>query len=138
MTYSKQVQYALQMLIHLDQSEEDYLTVNDIALKSGMPSSFLATIANELAKRRLLLTQRGRNGGIKLARPANQITVKDVVTSVGSYSEKYHECLIGKKNCTDIIPCSVCRGFRTSFANEFYKRSIRQLLNEEILNHDKS
>lgn len=128
MTYSKQVQYALQMLIHLDQSEEEYLTVNDIAFKSGIPSGFLSKIAKELAKRRLLVTQRGRNGGIKLGKPSEHITVKDVVNSVGSYKERYHECLIGEKNCTIKESCSVCREFQNQFAVKFNRRSINNLL----------
>ncbi len=128
MTYSKQVQYALQLMIYLDKSEKEYLTVNEIAHESGMPSGFLAKIAKELSKRNLLITQRGRNGGLKFAKPSNHITVKDVVNSVGSYKEKYHECLIGQKNCTIKESCSVCQEFQNQFADKFYERSINTLL----------
>ena len=128
MTYSKQMQYALQILLHLQRSENEYITVNDIAAKEELPRDFLSKIVQELAKWNLIDTRRGRNGGIKLGKDSESITVQDVVNVMGASSDRIHDCIIGEKSCTTLEPCSVCEGFHQQFAKDFYKTPINNLL----------
>ncbi|MCQ0019350.1 Rrf2 family transcriptional regulator [Actinomadura madurae] len=47
-----------------------------------MPFTFLQTILGELRRARLVVSQRGNDGGYRLARPAIQITVGEVVRAM--------------------------------------------------------
>ena len=72
--------YALAALQELGSVEEDaVLKIKDIALNANIPQNFLEQILLELKKQGLLSSIKGANGGYKLARSLNDITLKDVV-----------------------------------------------------------
>lgn len=53
-----------------------------IAKSQGMPVKFVENTLVELRRTGLVASQRGTAGGFKLGRPANRITVADVVRAV--------------------------------------------------------
>ncbi|WP_255272750.1 RrF2 family transcriptional regulator [Actinomadura madurae] len=53
-----------------------------LAEAEKMPFTFLQTILGELRRARLVVSQRGNDGGYRLARPAIQITVGEVVRAM--------------------------------------------------------
>ncbi|MEP4343031.1 MAG: iron-responsive transcriptional regulator RirA, partial [Lentilitoribacter sp.] len=53
--------------------------IPDIAKSYSVSELFLFKILQPLAKAGIMETVRGRNGGVRLARPADQITLLDVV-----------------------------------------------------------
>lgn len=55
------------------------MTKNEIAEKRLIPPSFVRRIVARLAAEGILSTTRGAGGGIRLARPASEISVLDVV-----------------------------------------------------------
>lgn len=70
--------YALRILMALAVDDRK-LSVDDIAGKYGISRNHLAKIANRLQAEGLVQTFRGRGGGMRLARPAAEIIVGDVV-----------------------------------------------------------
>lgn len=55
------------------------MTSESLASAQGLPAKFLESILNDMRRGGLLLSQRGAEGGYRLARPATQITVADVM-----------------------------------------------------------
>jgi len=55
------------------------LTAEALAQSQGLPSKFLESILNDMRRSGLLTSQRGPDGGYRLARPADRITVADVI-----------------------------------------------------------
>lgn len=53
------------------------LTADAVAVRQEIPLQFLQEILHELARDRLDSTQRGRDGGHRLARPAAEISVAE-------------------------------------------------------------
>ncbi len=53
-----------------------------LAESQDIPEHFLKAILRELGRGGLVIAQRGANGGYRLARPAAEITVADVVRAV--------------------------------------------------------
>ena len=129
MSFTKQVQYALQMLMHLENSNETLLTVKEIAEERELPHNFLQKIAQDLAKWNIIESRRGRNGGVKLKKPSNEITVKDIIGVVDGQST--HECIIGEKSCTPENMCHVCNHYHTHFAELYHNTSLHDLLNKD-------
>jgi Rrf2 family protein len=72
--------YALNaMLMLAAQKPGELVLVADIAKKRKVPKKFLELILLDLKKRGLLFSQRGKNGGYRLARPASKITFGEIV-----------------------------------------------------------
>ena len=55
------------------------VSVDEIARAHKISKSHLVKVAYELAQRGYVETVRGRNGGMRLARPADQITVGEII-----------------------------------------------------------
>ncbi len=63
-------------------SAEERVSSEEIAQRQSIPSAFLTKIVARLAAADLVQTQRGVNGGIRLARPAGEITLLQVVEAI--------------------------------------------------------
>ena len=55
------------------------VTAESLAKAQGLPVKFLEAILSNLRRSGLVRSQRGAEGGYRLARPADQVTVADVI-----------------------------------------------------------
>lgn len=78
------VEYALHSLVFLvsDCDHGRQATAKEIAEFQSIPADFIAKIFTRLKNARLVLSTEGVKGGFKLARPAEEISVWDVVAAV--------------------------------------------------------
>ncbi|MBO6917341.1 MAG: iron-responsive transcriptional regulator RirA [Rhizobiaceae bacterium] len=79
MRLTRQTNYAVRMLMYCAADSENLSRIPDIAKAYSVSELFLFKILQPLAKAGIMETVRGRNGGVRLARPANEITLLDVV-----------------------------------------------------------
>jgi Rrf2 family protein len=70
------------VLILAKQKDEELLQTKEIALRGGIPQNYLEQILVILKKSGLVISIRGANGGYKLAKDPNGITVFDVLQSL--------------------------------------------------------
>ena len=84
MQVSRKVDYALRAVIHLadDEHRERACSVAEIAERERIPRQFLEKIIRDLDRAGLVRSRRGPHGGYVLARPASEVTFKDVIESV--------------------------------------------------------
>jgi Rrf2 family protein len=75
---SAKVDYAVRALCALADADAP-LTSESLAHAQGLPAKFLESILNDMRRAGLLTSQRGPDGGYRLARPASEITVADVI-----------------------------------------------------------
>ena len=64
------------------QKHERPIASHNIAQARGIPERFLLKVLKPLVSARVLLSIKGPNGGYRLARPANEITMLEVVEAV--------------------------------------------------------
>lgn len=77
---SHKAKYALRALLMLARQRDDsLLQVAEIAEQENVPRKFLEAILGELAKDGVLASQRGKGGGYRLARPADTVTLGQIV-----------------------------------------------------------
>jgi Rrf2 family protein len=77
---SAKVDYALRAVAQLAaEGGSDPVTADRLAHAQDIPLSFLLGILRELTRGRLLRSHRGTDGGYVLARPADEITLADVM-----------------------------------------------------------
>jgi Rrf2 family protein len=74
--------YAVRAALELAAADGGTIKREEIAQAQQIPIAFLQNILMELRHAEIVEAQRGRDGGFRLARPANAITVADVVRAV--------------------------------------------------------
>lgn len=74
--------YAVRAVLELAVADGGPLRREQIAQAQDIPTAFLQNILIELRHAEIVEAQRGRDGGFRLARPAREITVADVVRAV--------------------------------------------------------
>ena len=73
--------YSLRVLIYLAGREEELVTISEMADFYKISRNHLVKVVHNLGLKGYILTSRGRHGGIKLSRPAQEIPIGDVVRS---------------------------------------------------------
>ena len=71
--------YALRVLMYVAVKEDGLSTIAEIAERYGISRNHLMKVAHQLGIAGYLETVRGRTGGLRLARPAADINLGDVV-----------------------------------------------------------
>jgi len=79
---SAKVDYALRAMAELAASPPGPVKGERLATAQAIPPKFLENILIELRHAGLVASQRGAEGGYRLARPAEEITIADVIRAV--------------------------------------------------------
>lgn len=82
MHISAKVDYAVRALLVLAGSDERAVPTDVLAASQALPRQFLHNILNQLRRSGLVSSQRGSEGGYRLARPPSEISVADVIRAV--------------------------------------------------------
>ena len=105
MLYSRPCEYAIRAAAYLARQPQSRLvSVREVARAEGIPVPFLARILHQLARADLLLSRKGPGGGFQLARPARQISLRDVVAVIDGLNG-LQQCAVGLARCSDEMPC---------------------------------
>ena len=110
MLLTKKSEYALLSLVSIAKSESP-VNVDALSKELNISKSFLAKIMQALSKEGILNSFKGINGGFKLARSSDQITIleitsaaEDRIPSVFECSPSMSSCPSQKANCCTIWP----------------------------------
>jgi Rrf2 family nitric oxide-sensitive transcriptional repressor len=71
--------YSLRMLIYLATKEDGLATIAEVARSYGISEHHLTKVAHQLGRAGYISTLRGKGGGLRLARPAGEIGLGEVV-----------------------------------------------------------
>ena len=82
--YSAGVEYGIHCLLFLvdERSDSREASVRDLAELQGVPQEYLAKVFTKLARAKLVVATEGVRGGFRLGRPADEITLLDIVTAI--------------------------------------------------------
>lgn len=105
---SRRAKYALKAMIALASHRgTEPLSVTGMAAKANVPRAFLEQIVSDLKRRNLLVSSRGKQGGFRLARPADEISFADVIRPIDGPL-----ALAPCASRTAYRPCPECGGVR--------------------------
>jgi Rrf2 family protein len=82
MRLSTKARYGLRALVHV--AHRGYASAQTIADKQSIPSRYLEEIIGELRRAGLVVGKRGPRGGYRLARPAAEIAVSEVLAALAT------------------------------------------------------
>jgi Rrf2 family protein len=111
---SATIQHALRALGQLSLlNDEEFLLGRDLAALADVPASYLSKILRTLGKAGLVEATRGLNGGYRLARPAHEITLRQVVAALEPDTLEAVCFLHGKRPCTKQDACPIHEQYLT-------------------------
>jgi Rrf2 family transcriptional regulator, iron-sulfur cluster assembly transcription factor len=127
MLLSKSCVYGLRAAIYLATNVNgDYVPIKKMSEKLEISHHFLTKILQQLTADDLLDSYKGPNGGVKLKRSADDITLMDVVIAIDG-PELLTECALGLPGCGHKNPCPLHDKWATT------RDSIRHMLESSSL-----
>jgi Rrf2 family transcriptional regulator, iron-sulfur cluster assembly transcription factor len=99
-------EYAIRAMTYLAGFPEGHVVfVRDICEAQDIPESFLAKILQSLVRDGLAVSQRGARGGFGLARPATEISMRDIVEAVDG-PVALNQCVLWPESCERSGDCA--------------------------------
>ncbi len=103
-------EYGLICALHLARrAEEGPVTGRDIAASERLSGDYVEQILLRLRRAEIVRSTRGARGGYQLARPAEEITVRDVIKASELSTFDLH-CVshpVDSERCSDASECSI-------------------------------
>ncbi len=108
---TRQADYALRAATEVAcLPEGERIATATVASRQSIPLPFLAKIVSQLVVQGILETVRGASGGVSLARPADKITMRDVIEAIdGPIS--LNRCTRDPSVCGEVESCPFCEIF---------------------------
>lgn len=128
--------HALRLLMYLGACYGRLATIDEVARQYGMSRNHLAKVVNELAADGVIMTVRGRSGGIWLARDPREIRLGEVVRRT---EPNFHmaQCFAGEiAGCPFGAACRLRRSLAQ--ATEAYLSELNRLCLADLLSADGS
>ena len=139
MEITQQADYAVRTVLELALHPEGECVVSgEIARRQSIPAPFLAKTVALLAAADIVTTQRGVNGGIRLNRPANEITLLTVIEAIDG-TITLNRCLRHPSECSRNRACvvhplwlEICANFRSQL-NRIHFASLAEKVNGQAI-----
>lgn len=112
--FSKACEYGIRATLYIAaQSLQDKRVVlPQIAKAIDSPEPFTAKILQQLARAKLVQSNKGPNGGFSIAKDAmDSVKLKDIVLAIDGESI-FTKCGLGLKSCDEHAPCPIHHKFK--------------------------
>jgi Rrf2 family protein len=107
MEISRRTDYGVRVILDLaSRSGDGRASTQEIAERQSIPGPFLAKIISQLSLSGLVTTYRGAGGGVKLARPASDINLLQVIEALEGPIQ-LNRCVIQPDLCPHDKVCPV-------------------------------
>jgi Rrf2 family protein len=126
---TKKTDYGLTLITALAQKPEELQSLRSISDNHNLPYKFIGQIAASLLDAKLIVSKEGASGGYKLAKPANQISLKTILEILEGPVVKV-DCLNGKK-CSREHNCAhrhVLDGLSSALNESLSQKTVADLL----------
>ena len=102
---NRKTDYATRILLHLAMLPPgSWTTAQEVARRRLIPGRLIRHVISQLVREGLLVTKRGKGGGMRLARPASEISLLDVLEAMqGPFS--LNVCIEDPEGCQLMPEC---------------------------------
>lgn len=132
MILAQPTKYGLRAILYVARRDPELSQSKEIAEALGIPHHYLAKILQDLSKRGILTSTKGRGGGFRLARPADRITLLKVVETLEGDSF-VGGCVLGLAECSDENACPLHQQWseiKNEILKMFVSESVMELADE--------
>ena len=131
MRVSTKGRYAIRVIIDMaENGEAEFHPLHNLAERQGLSEKYLEAILGVLVKNNVLEGARGKGGGYKLAKPAAELTVWEILSVIETSISPVDCVADGKNGCdrADICPTlPMWKEFNETLQNFFRKYTIEEL-----------
>jgi Rrf2 family protein len=103
--------------------ENTWMGTATLAEEINAPVNYLGKLLHLLAREGVIFSQKGVRGGVRLARPASEISLYSALEPFEDFS-RWSECLLGSSECPDGEPCTL--NLRWAPVREQYLRFLKE------------
>lgn len=108
---TRQADYALRAATEIARTPDgERVSTAAIAARQKIPLPFLAKIVSQLVVRGILEATRGASGGVRLARPAASISMREVIEAIDG-PIMINMCARDSSACEMSFSCALCEVF---------------------------
>ncbi|MDP3302278.1 MAG: Rrf2 family transcriptional regulator [Sulfuricurvum sp.] len=86
--------------------QDEYYHIQKISDSLELPYHFLAKSLQTLVRCNILVSRRGANGGVKLAKSSSDISLISLIEAIDG-SRFFDACILGIGDCEDEKPCAL-------------------------------
>ncbi len=129
--------FALRVLMRLATTPEAHVSTDTLARELVISRNHLHKIVQYLTEAGLVRTIRGARGGVKLARPASEIKVGEVICN-HEQDQALVECFRADGGACTLLPRCRLRGMLDAAKNAFYRHLDKYTLAECLAGPDLS
>lgn len=124
---SKKSVYGIQaaLFVASQGKEQEYVPISRISDALGISFHFLTKILQTLSHHNIMVSYRGPNGGVALARPARDITLLEMINVIDN--QWFDGCILGLPRCGEDVPCPLHASWSTA------RDHIKSMFEEESL-----
>ena len=120
------------LYIAMHSSKDDNVGLIEIAENQEILRHFLSKILQQLVKAGLLESMKGPNGGFKLSKKPEKITLLQIIKAIDGL-DVFTQCGIGFKKCSDDHPCPIHHDYkkvRDKVYELFKKKTLKEVIYE--------
>jgi Rrf2 family protein len=139
-TVPRKCKYALRAIFELAlRNTPDPVKIQDIAFAQAIPQRFLEIILAELKHAGFVESRRGNEGGYILARPADRLTVGEVITFLeGRPTHRPEAVQQPPKRLGDYVFASMWKQVSTAICRVYNQTTFADLVEQELANRSPS
>ncbi|HYP64691.1 MAG TPA: Rrf2 family transcriptional regulator [Acidocella sp.] len=130
MRLTRYTDFAIRMVLYLAAHEERLCSIGEIAQAYGISQNHLMKVASDLAGTGYVHSLRGRGGGIRLARPTDEINIGQMVRHTEGKVD-----LVGCGECALAPACGMVCAFKE--ATEAFFKSLEKYSLTDIMTKGK-
>lgn len=129
--FSKSCEYGIRasLLLAATTSGEQYTPIREISDTLDISYHFLTKTLQKLTEHGILVSYRGPRGGVSLAQPPEEITVKDIILAIDG-PDLFEQCVLGLPGCGQATPCPMHEQWSTTrdtIEQQFQTLTLREL-----------
>jgi Rrf2 family protein len=136
MQLNKKTEYAILGTLYLaSRPEKGFIKITEISQKGNLPKALMLKIFNTLVQHNILKSKSGINGGFKLSKSPEKISLLDIIRIFENSS--HISCCTSKTHCTSAESCGIGaiwheaeRGINSVFQNISLKKLVEKTHNK--------
>ena len=129
--------YGLRALVDLAVHEEDAVSIQSIADRQGISESYLEQLVRLLKRAGLVTSVRGAGGGYRLAKPASEISVGDILRALEGNLDAVSCAALQEESGCEGADCCVTK-FVWKKINDAITQTVDGIWLEELVRDSKA
>ena len=106
MRMTRTSRYAIRAVVELARHGDRRVSAETLSTDLDLPENYLSKTLHALAQEGILDSNRGPGGGYRLAVPAEELTLMEVIEAFETLDAS-RECVLGREECSEENPCPV-------------------------------